>query len=146
MENRGFTLIELIVIITVIGVLAVSATARFGGTEAFEVRGFRDQLAAAARSAQRYARNSGCPTTFSYGSGSWSVSTTVPCGGSTQTVSAPGRPLTGSIPGSVSISPASLAVTFDAFGSTGSSSSISVSSGSASAAFTISPSGYVDLP
>lgn len=144
MRNHGFTLIELIVIITVLGVLAISATARFGGTDVFEVRGVRDQLASAARDAQRYARNSGCPATFTVGGGSYGVTTTVPCGGGVQTVTRPGGAVSGSVPAGVSVTGAT--VTFDAYGAASAGTTVTVSSGASSASFTIQASGYVDLP
>lgn len=145
MRNHGFTLIELVVIITVIGVLAVSATARFGGTEAFEVRGFRDQLAAAARDAQRYARNSGCPTIFTVGGGTFGVTTTVPCGGGVQPVTRPGGAISGSVPAGVSVTAAT--VTFDAYGAVSTGANVTVSASGATASFAIQAgSGYVDLP
>lgn len=146
-RTGGFSLIEMIVVIVVLGVLAAIVTPRLVDSSVFEARGFRDQLASAARDAQRYARNSGCPTNFSVGGGTWSVTTTVPCGGSSQTVAGFGGPLSGNIPGGISISEAPLVVTFDAWGAASSGSSVTVTAGSENAAFVIQGgSGYVNLP
>jgi MSHA pilin protein MshC len=51
----GFTLIELIAIMVVIGVLAIAAIPRLGGTTAFEARGFADVAVSMIRSAQKNA-------------------------------------------------------------------------------------------
>lgn len=51
----GFTLLELIVIISVIGILALVATVRFAGVQGFDSRGFYDNAAAVVRLAQKTA-------------------------------------------------------------------------------------------
>jgi len=57
----GFTLIELIVVLTLAGVLAAVAGPRFFERGVFDERGYYDQLASALRYAQKLAVASGCP-------------------------------------------------------------------------------------
>lgn len=53
--SRGFTMVELILVIIVAGVLAAVAAPRMLGRTGFDTRGFVDQLAATVRFAQKLA-------------------------------------------------------------------------------------------
>jgi MSHA pilin protein MshC len=83
LRRRGFTLVELIVAIILVGLLAAVAAPRFLSKSAFESRGFFDQAQATVRYAQKLAvaqrrsifvcvsasvisvsATSGCPTTL----------------------------------------------------------------------------------
>ncbi len=62
---RGFTLIELVVILILTGILAVAVVPRFVGSQAIDDRGFHDETLAALRFAQKTAiaqRRSVCVT------------------------------------------------------------------------------------
>lgn len=59
--QRGFTLIELIVVMLLMAILAVTAMPRFFDSGSFEGPAFAHELASAARYAQKLAVVSGCP-------------------------------------------------------------------------------------
>lgn len=54
-REGGFTLVELIVVMIVIGVMAALAIPRFVGSDAFESRGFTDQLVSTLQFARQQA-------------------------------------------------------------------------------------------
>lgn len=58
----GFTMVELIVVIVVLGIVALIAGPRFFSTSQFAAMGFADTAASATRYAQKLAMASGCPT------------------------------------------------------------------------------------
>ena len=59
--QRGFTLVELILVMVVIGILAAVAGPRFFSREVFDERVYFEQALAAVRHAQKVAVASGCP-------------------------------------------------------------------------------------
>ena len=59
-RNLGFSLIELIAVIILLGILGVVALGRFSGGDAFAARGFFDDTVSAVRFAQKLAVSSGC--------------------------------------------------------------------------------------
>lgn len=73
-RESGFTLIELITVIVIIGVLAVVVGPRFASKDVFEERGFYDDVAQAIRYAQAKANGSGCWTQVDFVSSGFTVS------------------------------------------------------------------------
>jgi len=55
MRKNGFTLTELVVTITIVGVMAAVAIPRFAGTDSFQSRGFYDSAQSVVRFAQKTA-------------------------------------------------------------------------------------------
>lgn len=55
MRNSGFTLVELIIVMVIIGVIAVAAIPRFWDRDVFNSRGFYDETLSALRYAQKTA-------------------------------------------------------------------------------------------
>jgi MSHA pilin protein MshC len=61
-RGTGFTLVELVTVMTIIGVLAAALGPKFFTQSVFSQRSYADELAAALRSAQKTAVITGCPT------------------------------------------------------------------------------------
>lgn len=60
-RGRGYSLIELVTVLALLGVVAAFAAPRFFSTDVFSARGYADELGAALRVAQKVAVASGCP-------------------------------------------------------------------------------------
>lgn len=70
----GFTLIELVVVMTVVGILAATLGPKFFTQSIFSERGYADELGAALRSTQKAAVITGCPARLTVSSGAYSAS------------------------------------------------------------------------
>lgn len=147
-HERGFTIIELVVIIIIIGVLAVFATGRFANDTSFQTRGYFDELLSATRFAQRYAVASGCDVQIQI-AGDYSYALTTQdaiCGVGTAVQGPGGGAFGGAAPAGVTATVGTHR--FDARGALiAGGGVVQVSDGSSTHAFTItSNTGYVAAP
>jgi len=116
--SRGFTMVELILVIIVAGVLAAVAVPRMLGRTGFDTRGFADQLAATVRFAQKLAvaQHTDVYVQLTANDATLCYLATTPCPVASQ---APGpggeKPYTVSAPSGVAITPATT-LHFDAGG------------------------------
>jgi MSHA pilin protein MshC len=73
MPQRGFTLVELVLVIVIAGILAIIAAPRFFQNTVYTQRGYADELAAALRLAQKVAVATDCPTRLTLSAGAYAV-------------------------------------------------------------------------
>lgn len=124
--QAGYSLVELVVVMVVIGLLSVVAVPRFFGNSVFEERAFRDEVISALRYARNLAIGSGCPVRADLGAGSYALSQQAISAGHCDTadttwpvvVQLPdGQAFNGTAPTGVTIGPP-LIIVFDAAGRT----------------------------
>ena len=119
--EAGFTLVELIAVMVIVGVLAVTAAPRFFATDTFAAAAFAAELRAGLRHAQAVALASGCATRVQIAADGYSLQRWTggaDCNdrnGATATLGRPGGGLyTARTPADVAVSAATLS--FDSFG------------------------------
>jgi MSHA pilin protein MshC len=78
-DKRGFTLVELVTIIVLLGILAVMVLPRMFDAAAFRGRGFLDEVANAARYAQKLAVASGCDVELSLSASDYALHQRTDC-------------------------------------------------------------------
>jgi MSHA pilin protein MshC len=71
--ERGFTMVELVCCIVLLGVLAAVSGSRFYSSQPFEERGYADEVASALRQAQRVAILSGCDVSLTVNAAGYSA-------------------------------------------------------------------------
>jgi MSHA pilin protein MshC len=134
--ESGFTMVELVVVITIMGILATVAAPRFFDNQAFEERGYFEELVAAARYGQKLAVASGCPVRLQIATGGYALNQQLISAGRCdpgdssfgQPVLMPsGQTMTGTTPAGIAVGP-TVTVIFNALGQTdlGSDQSINV--------------------
>lgn len=122
-DTRGFTLVELILVMVIIGVLAAVVGPRFFDRPVFDERLFFEETLAAVRYGQKLAVASGCPTQVSLDNG-YLLRQAADCiGGASAVYSVEVRGPDGQrpfanteVPIGVSITPTNFPVVFDSLG------------------------------
>lgn len=133
---KGFTLVELVMVIVIVGIMGAVAAPRFFGTSVFQSRGYADQVKATLRYAQKTAaaQSHFVCVTFSATSVTLSYDVTAPgtahatasCPGSSMTSPAGQSPYVVTAPGGVTLSGGS-SFYFDTMGKPSAAQSIVVS-------------------
>ena len=150
-RSAGFSLIELVVVIVLLGIVAAVAIPRWRGGSGFEERALHDQVVAALRYAQKSAvaaRRTVCVSfTSSPSKVAFSISSAhgaANCSVGSLLVGPDGTNLSVAASGSITMTSSVSSFTFDAAGRPSSAASISVSGLPAALAITVeSETGYV---
>ncbi|MGA8863489.1 MAG: type II secretion system protein [Gallionella sp.] len=115
-DQRGFTLVELIMTMMIIGILAVAVAPRLLGTTVFQSRGFADQVQATLRYAQKQAiaQHQFVCVTFTGNSVTLTIGATTACGAPLLSASGQAYPITA--PSGIGFSAVPTAFSFNALG------------------------------
>lgn len=116
--DHGFTLVELVTVIVLLGILSVYVAPRVFDLGIFKERGFFDETQSALRYAQKLAVASGCKVQVSLTSNSYTLNQATVCNGAVFTLAVPhpsGSPtFAATAPAGVALSPTT--VVFNALG------------------------------
>ncbi|SDS96540.1 prepilin-type N-terminal cleavage/methylation domain-containing protein [Pseudomonas oryzae] len=124
MHSRGFTLVELILVIVIIGILAAVVGPRFFERQVFDDRLYAEGARAALRHAQKLALAGGCRIRFSLDASGYRLLRDADCDSSTSDFTAAvidpasgQTPYIGSAPAGIGLTPAGgFSVIFDSLG------------------------------
>lgn len=150
---RGFTLVELIVVIIIVGILGAIALPRFFDDRTFVERGYYEELVAAIRFAQKTAVASGCPVRMTVAAGGYTAGQQTASAGrcdpgdasyAVPVTLADGQALAGTAPSGVTAAPP-LTFTFDTLGRTDLGADTTITVGPFNMTVQAA-SGYVDTP
>ncbi|MDH5436270.1 MAG: prepilin-type N-terminal cleavage/methylation domain-containing protein [Gammaproteobacteria bacterium] len=107
--KNGFTLVELIIVIVIMGIVSAVSAPKFFNMTIFEERGYYDEVISAIRYAHKTAIASGCNYKVSVNAAGYDITRHSNC--SSGTFNAITNPATGSIGGYTEIKPANINVT-----------------------------------
>ena len=118
--QRGFTMVELIMVIVILGILAAVVGPRFFDRQVFDERLYFEQSLSAVRYAQKLALSSGCLIQVSLDGSGYRLRRAANCtsGGFTSEVQGPDgqSPFAAPLPNGVSVSVNTFPVVFDSLG------------------------------
>ena len=143
--QRGFTMVELIMVIVILGILAAVVGPRFFDRQVFDERLFFEESLSAARYAQKLAVASGCSINARVSSAGYALSYATACGAiaaGSPVANPSGGDYAAGNPQAVVVSDPDLNVTFDSLGSA--SGANTVRFGANAFSFTVQPvSGFI---
>lgn len=119
LHQTGFTLVELIIVIVIMGILAGVAAPRFFDQAAFNERAYYDDTLAALRYAQKLAVATGCPVQVTLTNSDYTLMQNTTCTSNDFALDVfnpgnPGTPYTKAVPTGLTLSTATL--TFNSLG------------------------------